>query len=70
MVEVEGADKPMAACTSPALDGMVVHTQTDKVIELRRMAIRMMLLNHRLDCHVCEASGACALQDLHTNTTL
>ncbi len=64
MVKVKGVEKPMAACTTPALDWMEVHTHTEQVIELRRMAIRMMLVNHPLDCHVCEASGACSLQDL------
>jgi predicted molibdopterin-dependent oxidoreductase YjgC len=64
MVDVEGAEKPMAACTTPAVEGQVVWTQTERVRELRRTAIRLMLLNHRFDCHVCEKSGACVLQDL------
>jgi predicted molibdopterin-dependent oxidoreductase YjgC len=64
MVEIEGAQKPMAACTTEALDSMVVRTNTERVRELRRTAIKLMLINHKLDCHVCDASGACALQDL------
>jgi predicted molibdopterin-dependent oxidoreductase YjgC len=64
LVEVEGTEKPMAACTTPVLEGMAVNTESKKLFELRRMAIRMMLINHPLDCHVCEASGACALQDM------
>ena len=64
MVEIAGADKPMAACTTPVTNGMSVKTQTEKVRELRRTAIRLMLVNHKLDCHVCEASGDCDLQNL------
>jgi predicted molibdopterin-dependent oxidoreductase YjgC len=64
MVEVEGAEKPMAACTTPAVEGMVVRTQGENLRELRRTAIALMLVNHRLDCPVCDKSGACTLQDL------
>lgn len=64
MVEVTGMDKPVPACTTPVAEGMTVETRTERVMELRRTAIRMMLINHPMECHVCGASGSCALQDL------
>ncbi len=64
MVEVEGARKPMPACETVAVEGMKVLTSTERLTELRRAAIRLMLLNHKMDCIVCHKSGDCALQDL------
>ena len=64
MVEVQGARKPMPACQTLAVDGMVVRTNTEDLHELRRTAIQLMLLNHKMDCLVCPKSGDCALQDL------
>jgi len=64
MVEVDGADKPLAACATPVAEGMNIRTDTERIRELRKTALRLLLVNHKLNCHVCEASGACALQDL------
>ena len=64
MVEVAGAGKPMAACMTEAVDGMVVQTDSERVRELRRTAIRLLLAGHDTACHVCEASGQCELQNL------
>jgi predicted molibdopterin-dependent oxidoreductase YjgC len=64
MVEIEGADESVASCTTAVSDGLVVRTQTERLRAMRSTAIRLMLLDHRLDCHICEKSGDCVLQDL------
>jgi NADH-quinone oxidoreductase subunit G len=64
MVEIEGAESPMTACTTQAIEGMVVHTNTPKVRELRRTALRLMILEHHITCYNCDTSSSCALQDL------
>ncbi len=64
LVEIEGAEKPMAACTTPVVDGIVVHTKTERLEEMRRDALLLMLVNHPLDCPVCDAGGECQLQNL------
>lgn len=65
LVEVEGQRKPVAACTMPVTDGMVVRTDTPVVQGLQRGVIEFLLLNHPLDCPVCDKGGECPLQD-HT----
>ena len=64
LVEIEGAEKPMTACTTPVVDGIVVHTKTERVEKMRREALQLMLVNHPLDCPVCDAGGECQLQNL------
>ena len=64
LVEIEGAEKPMTACTTPVVDGIVVHTKTERVEKMRRDALRLMLVNHPLDCPMCDAGGECQLQNL------
>ncbi|WP_374712837.1 NADH-quinone oxidoreductase subunit NuoG [Symbiobacterium terraclitae] len=64
LVQIEKIPKPQPACTTPVTDGMVVHTQTDRVAELRRGVLEFLLLNHPLDCPVCDKGGECDLQDL------
>ncbi len=63
LVEVEGAEMPMASCATPIYDGMVVHTKTERVEGMRREALRLLLVNHPLDCPVCDAGGECLLQN-------
>lgn len=63
LVEVEGQRKPVTACTLPVTDGMVVRTQTETVTELRKGVLELLLLNHPLDCPVCDKGGECPLQD-------
>jgi len=64
VVEIEGADRPMTACTTQVQDGIVVHTQTDKLHRIRRDALKLILTYHPLDCPQCDAAGACELQNL------
>ena len=63
LVDVEGADMPMASCATPVVDGMVVHTRTDRVEKMRLEALKLLLVNNPLDCPVCDAGGECQLQN-------
>jgi NADH-quinone oxidoreductase subunit G len=64
MVEVEGIPKLQTACSTPVRDGMVVYTQTDRVIEAQNAVVEFLLVNHPLDCPVCDKGGECPLQDI------
>ncbi len=63
LVDVEGAEMPMASCATPIFEGMVVHTRTERVERMRKEALRLLLVNHPLDCPVCDAGGECLLQN-------
>ncbi|HYF80455.1 MAG TPA: NADH-quinone oxidoreductase subunit NuoG [Symbiobacteriaceae bacterium] len=64
LVQIEKIPKPQTACTTPVADGMVVHTNTEVVQNLRKGALEFLLINHPLDCPVCDKGGECDLQDL------
>ena len=64
VVDIEGYPMPMAACTTPVMDGIKVHTNTGRVLKMRRQAMELILVNHPLDCPVCDKGGECRLQDL------
>ncbi|MHB9145984.1 MAG: molybdopterin-dependent oxidoreductase [Symbiobacteriia bacterium] len=64
LVQVEKMPKPVTACTTTVSEGMVVHTDTDQVASLRKGVLEFLLLNHPLDCPVCDKGGECDLQDL------
>ncbi|KRK33409.1 formate dehydrogenase subunit alpha [Loigolactobacillus bifermentans] len=65
MVEVEGGRKGglVTACTEHAKDGMVIHTQNEKIRNSRRFVLDLLLSNHKLDCFKCPSNGDCKLQD-------
>jgi predicted molibdopterin-dependent oxidoreductase YjgC len=63
LVDVEGADMPMASCATPVVDGMVVDTRSERVGKMRLEALKLLLVNHPLDCPVCDAGGECQLQN-------
>jgi NADH-quinone oxidoreductase subunit G len=63
LVEVEKAPKLAPACATAAADGQVVHVHTDKSLEARRAVLEFLLINHPLDCPICDKSGECELQD-------
>src|SRR3989344_5923574 len=65
LVEVEKMPKPQIACHIQCLDGMVVHTQTESVKKLRQHVLEFLLVNHPLDCPVCDQAGECWLQDYY-----
>jgi NADH-quinone oxidoreductase subunit G len=63
-VEIEKVPKPpQTACTTPVSEGMVVHTNTEKVLKARRGTLEFLLINHPLDCPICDKGGECDLQD-------
>src|SRR5580765_5110825 len=70
VVEVEGMRGTPAACTTPVRDGMVVHTQSEKVGKLRRGVMELYISDHPLDCLTCSANGDCELQDMSGVTGL
>ncbi|MDU0458870.1 MAG: molybdopterin-dependent oxidoreductase [Geobacteraceae bacterium] len=63
VVEVEGVERPMTACNTPVKDGIKVTTSTPALEQIRRNTLELMLVNHPLDCPVCDAAGECDLQD-------
>ena len=64
LVEIEGIPKLQTGCSTAVRDGMVVHTQTDRVHEAQRAVVEFLLINHPLDCPVCDKGGECPLQDI------
>ena len=64
LVEVEKMRKPVPACATPISDGMHIHTESETAIEARRGVMEFLLINHPLDCPVCDQGGECDLQDL------
>ncbi|MDX6547339.1 MAG: NADH-quinone oxidoreductase subunit [Gaiellales bacterium] len=64
LVEIEGLPKLQTACTTPAADGMVIHSHSDRAREGQDAVLEFLLLNHPLDCPVCDKGGECPLQDL------
>ena len=63
LVEIEGQPKLQPSCVFPAGDGMVVHTTSETAETARKSVIEFLLLNHPLDCPICDAAGQCMLQD-------
>ncbi len=63
LVEMEKAPKPVASCAMPAADGQVIHTRTEKVKKAREGVMEFLLINHPLDCPICDQGGECDLQD-------
>jgi formate dehydrogenase major subunit len=64
LVEIEGRNGTPASCTTPVAEGMVVHTQTDRLKKLRRGVMELYISDHPLDCLTCAANGDCELQDM------
>ncbi len=64
LVDVEKAPKPMPACASPVMEGMKVFTQSKRALDAQRNVMEFLLINHPLDCPVCDQGGECELQDV------
>ena len=64
LVEVEKAPKPLPACATPITDGMKVHTTSKFAVEAQKGVMEFLLINHPLDCPICDQGGECQLQDL------
>jgi NADH-quinone oxidoreductase subunit G len=63
LVDVQGAPKPLPSCVQEVLEGMVVRTDNPEALKARRAAVEFLLVNHPLDCPICDAAGQCELQD-------
>jgi NADH-quinone oxidoreductase subunit G len=63
LVAMQGSPKPIASCAMPAADGMIVQTNTPKVLAARKGVMEFLLINHPLDCPICDQGGECDLQD-------
>ena len=64
LVEVEKAPKPLPACATPVTAGMIVRTNSEKAIKAQKDVMEFLLINHPLDCPICDQGGECQLQDL------
>jgi len=64
LVQVEKAPKPLPACATPVTDGMKVHTRSEYAINAQKSVMEFLLINHPLDCPICDQGGECTLQDL------
>ncbi len=64
LVDIEKAPKPMPACATPVTQGMVVRTKSEKAIKAQQSVMEFLLINHPLDCPICDQGGECQLQDL------
>ncbi len=63
LVDVEKSPKPVASCAMPAGDGMVVYTKSERAVKARNGVMEFLLINHPLDCPICDQGGECDLQD-------
>jgi NADH-quinone oxidoreductase subunit G len=63
LVEVERAPKPLPACATPVMDGMVVRTRSERAVGAQKATMEFLLINHPLDCPICDQGGECELQD-------
>ena len=64
LVDVEKMPKPMPACATTVAPGMIVHSRSDKAIKAQQSVMEFLLINHPLDCPICDQGGECLLQDL------
>lgn len=64
LVDVEKAPKPLPACATPVTAGMIVRTRSKRALEAQRAVMEFLLINHPLDCPICDQGGECELQDL------
>ncbi|MEW8562095.1 MAG: 2Fe-2S iron-sulfur cluster-binding protein, partial [Candidatus Thiodiazotropha sp.] len=64
LVEVEKVPKPLPACATPVTDGMKVYTRSPKALAAQKGTMEFLLINHPLDCPICDQGGECELQDV------
>lgn len=64
LVEVQGVNRPLSACTTPVSDGLEINTESENLTRLRKTVLSLLLSNHPNDCMLCEKTGDCRLQDL------
>ena len=64
LVDIDKAPKPMPACATPVTQGMVVRTQSERALKAQKSVMEFLLINHPLDCPICDQGGECQLQDI------
>ena len=64
LVQIEKAPKPLPACATPVTDGMKVWTHSEQAVKAQQGVMEFLLINHPLDCPICDQGGECQLQDL------
>ena len=64
LVDVEGVPKAQPACSTPVANGMKIHTRNDKAKSAQKAVMEFLLINHPLDCPICDQGGECELQDV------
>src|SRR5882672_671603 len=69
LIEIEGRAGTPASCTTPAMNGLVIHTQTERLKKLRKGVMELYISDHPLDCLTCAANGDCELQDMACATS-
>lgn len=70
MVEIEGQKRPQIACDTPIKEGMRVSTQSDNIMQVKRSILELELINHPVDCPICDQAGECSLQDYYMEVGL
>ncbi len=70
MVEIEGKKRPQIACDTPVKDGMVIRTKGENIERVKRQILELELINHPVDCPVCDQAGECSLQDYYMDVGL
>ena len=70
MVEIEGKKRPQIACDTPVKDGMVIRTKGDSIDRVKRQILEMELINHPVDCPICDQAGECSLQNYYMDVGL
>ncbi len=70
MVEIEGKKRPQIACDTPVVDGMVIRTKGEKIDRVKRSILELELINHPIDCPICDQAGECSLQNYYMDVGL
>jgi len=70
MVEIEGKKRPQIACNTPITDGMIIRTKGESIQRVKRQILELQLVNHPIDCPVCDQAGECSLQNYYMDVGL
>ena len=70
LVDIEKAPKPMPACATPVTQGMVVRTKSDKAVKAQQSVMEFLLINHPLDCPICDQGGECSCKTWRSATVI
>ena len=70
MVEIEGQKRPQIACDTPVKDGMIIRTKGANIDRVKRSMLELELINHPIDCPICDQAGECQLQNYYMDVGL